>query len=162
MGFHLKVKIFHRHVGREKRTSSADRKSLSLHNQPDCFLCLRVLAAKLQVSVSSLFSTWLYSSSTKTLCTLKILPAMQAKNAPSPKFAQNNALSLINLSSCCCPLLKDQLTLPTAHEGKKSTWMTETLANLYPRPHHLQRLQKNKNTLIQYNINLLLHSCTYT
>ena len=88
MGVHLKNKN-HSHACCGWR-----KKVLQTENLRACItgqivkLWLRVSCGNLpqQVSVSSLFSTWLYSSSTKSLCTLNILPATQAKNGPFPSL----------------------------------------------------------------------------
>ena len=140
MGFHLKIKIINRHVGRKKENKFSSLKiSEPACNWPDCF-CAWEFWQQSYKWASPPYSPHGFTAPLPKLCAT-YHPAsyeVKAKNAPSWKSAYNNAPSLINFSSCCCPLSKDQLTLSTVHEGKKSTWLTETLT-FTPCPQHLQR-----------------------
>ena len=155
MGFHLKIKIIHRHVvGGEKKVLQTENLWACITGQivfvlesfgskatrSECLLLIMVLQL-------DLYENFVYTFN----------PASYAGGkCPSPSPASiawnSNALFLIKFSSCwcCSPLSKDQLTLPTAHEGNKSTWLTETLT-FTPRPQHLQKPLKNKNTHMKVN-----------
>ena len=127
---------------RKKCSTYTDWKSLNLHNWPDCFCAWEFWQQSHKKWVSPLYSPHgLTARPLPKLCGhFQSCQLHRLKMPPPPSLKIHNAPSLIKFSSCwcCCPLSRDQLTLPTAHEGKKSTWLSEMLT-FTPRPQHLQK-----------------------
>ena len=124
-----------------EKKSSTDWKSLSLHNWPDCFCAWEFWQQSHKKWMSPPYHGFTARPLRKLCVHFQSCQLRRRKKPlPLPRLYRNSdALFLIKFSSCwcCSPLSKDQLTLPTAHQGNKSTWLTETLT-FTPRPQHLQ------------------------